>query len=105
MTELLYKKITEIVSLSDEEFALVKSFFLPKKLRKRQYLLQESDVCRYQAFVEKGILRSFTVDEKDGEHTLQFASEGWWMADLSSFVTDEPSLCNIEALEEAEVLL
>ncbi|ANE51547.1 Crp/Fnr family transcriptional regulator [Flavisolibacter tropicus] len=105
MTELLYKKITEIISLTDEEFALVKSFFLPKKLRKRQYLLQEGDVCRYQAFVEKGILRSFTVDEKDGEHTLQFASEGWWMADLASFLTDEPSIFNMEALEEAEVLL
>jgi CRP-like cAMP-binding protein len=105
MTQLLHEKINEIVPLTGEEFARVKAFFISRKLRKRQYLLQEGDVCRYQAFVEKGILRSFTVDEKGGEHILQFASEGWWMADLSSFLTEEPSIFNMEALEEVELVL
>jgi CRP-like cAMP-binding protein len=105
MFELLHQKITEKIQLAEEEFAFCKSLFMPKKLRKRQYLLQEGDVCKYQAFVEKGILRSFTVDEKGGEHILQFASEGWWMADLSSYITGEPSLFNMEALEDAELLL
>lgn len=105
MAELLQKKILEIVALTEEELTRLRAFFITRKLRKRQYLLQEGDVCKYQAFVERGILRSFTVDEKGGEHTLQFASEGWWMADLSSFLTGEPSIFNIEALEEAEVLL
>src|SRR6476661_7845882 len=105
MFELLYQKITEKISLTEEEFALCKTLFQPKKLRKRQYLLQAGDVCRYQAFVEKGILRSYTVDERGGEHILQFASEGWWVADLSSYITGEPSPFNIEALEDAELLL
>ena len=74
-------------------------------MRKRQYFLQEGDVCKYQAFVEKGILRSYTIDEKGHEHILQFASEGWWMADLSSYLTDEPSFLNVDAIEEAELLL
>jgi CRP-like cAMP-binding protein len=51
------------------------------------------------------MLRSYTIDEKETKHILQFASEGWWMADLSSYVTGEPSLFNIEALEDAELLL
>jgi CRP-like cAMP-binding protein len=105
MGELLWKKVNEIVLLTEEEFAYLQTLFVRKTLRKRQYLLQEGDVCKYQAFVEKGILRSFTVDEKGSEHILQFASEGWWMADLSSFLTDEPSVFNMEALEDAEVLL
>lgn len=105
MFELLHQKITEKIQLTQEEFSFCKSLFMPKKLRKRQYLLQDGDVCKYQAFVEKGILRSFTVDEKGGEHILQFASEGWWIADLSSYITGEPSLFNIEALEDVELLL
>lgn len=105
MFELLYQKINEIVSLSDEEFNHLKTLFVPKKLRKRQYLLQEGEVCKHQAFVEKGLLRSYTIDEKGAEHVLQFASEGWWMADLSSFITDEPSLFTMDALENAELLL
>jgi CRP-like cAMP-binding protein len=67
--------------------------------------LQEGDVCKYNAFVTKGMLRSYTIDEKGNEHILQFASEGWWAADLYSFFTDEPSLFNMEGLEDAEMLL
>ena len=105
MFELLHQKIAEKISLTEEEFNYCKSLFKPKKLRKRQYFLQEGDVCKYQAFIEKGILRSYTIDEKGSEHILQFATEGWWMADLSSYVTGESSLFNIQAIEASELLL
>src|SRR5665213_305525 len=105
MYELLYKKITETISITDEEFDYCKTLFLPKKLRKRQYLLQDGDVNKYTAFVSNGLLRSYTVEEKGNEHILQFAFEGWWMGDLYSFLTDEPSSFNIEALEACELLL
>lgn len=105
MFELLSQSIQEKVSITEDEFNFCKTLFIPKKLRKRQYLLQEGDVCKYTAFVEKGMLRTFTVDEKGNEHILQFSSEGWWIADLYSFLTDEPSLFNIEALEDSELLL
>jgi CRP-like cAMP-binding protein len=105
MYELLYQKITAIISISDEEFEFCKTLFLPKKLRKRQYLLQEGDVCKYNAFVSKGLLRSYTVDNKGTEHILQFAFEGWWIGDIYSFLTGKPSSFNIEALEECELLL
>lgn len=105
MHELLYKKINTLTYISDEEFDYFKSLFVPKKLRKRQYFMQEGDVCKYQAFVNKGLLRSYTVDDKGSEHILQFASEGWWMADLSSYLNNEPSFLNMDALEDAELLL
>ena len=105
MFELLHKKINSIISITEEEFNYCKTLFVPKKLGKRRYLLQEGNVCKYQAFVEKGIMRSYTIDDKGNEHILQFASEGWWIADLSSFITEEPSVFNIEVLEDAELLL
>jgi CRP-like cAMP-binding protein len=105
MYELLYKKITELISISEEEFNFCKTLFLPKKLRKKQYLLQEGDVCKYNTFVSKGLLRSYTIDNKGTEHILQFAFEGWWIGDIYSFLTEKPSLFNIEALEACELLL
>jgi CRP-like cAMP-binding protein len=105
MYDLLYEKISEKITITNEEFEYCKTLFIPKKLRKRQYLLQEGDVCKYTAFVDKGLLRSYTVDDKGDEHILQFAMEGWWTSDLSSFLTEEPSLFNIEALEESQLLL
>jgi CRP-like cAMP-binding protein len=105
MFELLLQSVREKISVSNEEFDFCKTLFIPKKLRKRQYLLQDGDVCRYTAFVEKGMLRTFTVDEKGNEPILQFSMEGWWIADLYSFLTEEPSPYNIEALEDCELLL
>ena len=104
MYELLYEKIRENISISEEEFNFCKTLFQPKKLRKKRFLLGEDDVCKYTAFVEKGLLRSFIIDEKGTEHILQFSLEGWWAADLSSFLTGEPSKYNIEALEDCELL-
>src|SRR5687768_1576174 len=105
MFELLQKKVNETISITEEEFNYCKSLFLPKKLRKKQYLLQEGDVSKYTAFVEKGILRTYAIDPKGAEYILQFSMEGWWVADLYSFLTTEPSVYNIEALEECELLL
>ncbi len=105
MYQLLLQSIKEKISISNEQFEFCKTLFIPKKLRKKQYLLQEGDVCRYTAFVEKGMLRTFTVDEKGNEPILQFSMEGWWIADLFSFLTEEPSMYNIEALEDCELLL
>src|SRR6185437_1298048 len=105
MFEVLSQNIKEKISITDEEFEFTKTLFIPKKLRKRQYLLQDGDVCRYTAFVEKGMLRTFTIDEKGNQPILQFSMEGWWVSDLYSFLTNEPSLFNIDALEDCELLL
>lgn len=104
MYERLRRNIEEKVALTEAEWLLCKSLFSPKKLRKKQYFLQEGDVCRYTAFLEKGAMRSYSIDEKGNEHIIQFALEGWWITDLYSFYTGEPSTYTIDALEDSEIL-
>lgn len=105
MFEVLFKSINEKVQLTQEEQEICKTFFTPKKLRRKQYLLQQDDVCKHTAFVEKGVLRVYTVDDKGYEHIIQFALEGWWVSDIYSFLTGEPSIYNIDALEDAELVM
>lgn len=105
MYEQLARSIGEKVTLTAVEFDLCKTFFIPKKIRKKQTLLLEGDVCTYNAFIEKGILRSYTTDAKGNEHIIQFAFEGWWITDLSSFLIGENSTYTIEAIEDSELLL
>ncbi len=105
MFQQLFKSIQEKVAATPEELEMCTSFFIPKKLRKKQFLLQEGDVCKYNAFVEKGILRSYTMDEKGIEHIVQFALEGWWITDLASFLSGSLSTYAIEAIEDSELLL
>ena len=90
--------------LSENDKQLLTVHFKPKKLRKRQYFLQEGDVCKYIGFVIKGSARTFTEDGKGREHILKLALENWWLADFESFYHLTPSRFNIEALEDLEVL-
>lgn len=105
MYEQLAKSIGDKVALTTADFDVCKTFFIPKKIRKKQTLLLEGDVCTYNAFIEKGILRSYTTDEKGNEHIMQFAFEGWWITDLSSFLMGAYSTFTIEAIEDSELLL
>jgi len=105
MYDSLYQYISSKVPITKDEFEQVREIFTPKKLRKRQYLLQEGDVCRYVAFVVKGALRQYLVDNKGIEHITQFAIEHWWISDRESMTNGTPSNYNIDALEDCELLL
>jgi len=101
----LEKSIRSRIKVSDEDFEVIRKKLIPKKVRKRQFLLNAGDVCEYMIFVERGLLRSFSDDKDGSEHTMQFAPEGWWISDMASLFSREPSKFNIEALEEGELLL
>jgi len=105
MFNLLRTHIEKRVQLTDEEFEVISKFFIPKKLRKKQFLLHEGEVCKNIGFVNSGCLREYTIDSKGSEHIIQFAIEDWWISDPNSFLSGLPSTYNIDALENSEVLL
>jgi CRP-like cAMP-binding protein len=103
--EPLKKHIARRIELTEKEFTLCATFFTPRRLRKNQFLVQEGDPGRYVAYVTRGCLRTYTVDEKGEEHVVEFAIDDWWASDLRSFLTGEPATYNIDALEDSRVLL
>ena len=105
MYELFFQEFNKKVPLTPEEEGIIKTYLIPKKLRKKQYLLQEGDVCKFIAFIEKGALRQYSLDENGNESIIQFALEGWTISDLYSFVTGEIARYNIDALEDTELVL
>ncbi len=105
MYETYFRNFNQKVPLTEKEQSLIKDHLSVKKLRKKQYLLQEGDVSKTIAFVEKGALRSYTVGNNGVEHIVQFAIEGWFISDLYSFLTGEPSTMNIDAIEDSELVL
>ena len=103
--ENIKRNIARHIQLTDQEFAHFTTFLSARKLRKRQYLTQQGDVCRYTYFVNQGCLRMFEIDGSGKEHNIQFAVEDWWTGDLDSFLTETPSQLNVECLEHCEMLL
>lgn len=94
----------KMIPLNQHEKDLVYSKFQPHLFLKKQFSLQHGEICDHFDFVVKGSLRLFKVDQKGVYHILQFATENYWMLDLSSFHKRIPSKLNIEALEDTTVL-
>ena len=105
MLDNFFNKLSTSIILTEEDKAILQKHAILKKLRKRQYLLQEGDINKHTAFVSKGMLRSYTVDDKGNERIIQFAPEGWFIGDLYSLITKEPSTQNIDAIEDSELIL
>src|SRR5580765_1579196 len=94
----------KLIPLNTGEKQLVTDLFKPRLYRKRQYVLQEGNVCTQFNFVVRGCLRTYKIDEKGNTHVLQFAAENNWINDLGSFHGVKPSALNIDALEDTVVL-
>jgi len=91
--------------LTEGEIEVIKDTFVPKKIRKRQYFLQEGEVCKYAGFIVKGAMRQYSVDDKGVEHIVRLFIENWWVTDRESYVMLTPSVYNIDAWEDTDVLL
>src|SRR5258705_12426386 len=107
MYDSLIKYINSYIStpLIPEQINLVEETFTPKRIRKKQYLLQEGDVSKYAAFIVKGAMRQYTVDDKGAEHIVQLFIENWWASDRESFIMLTPSIYNIDAWEDTDALM
>ena len=105
MFEVFKAYVLKHAQVSDDEFALIEAASRIKKLRKKQYLLQEGDVSRDHCFILGGLLRTYSVDDKGNEHIIRFATKDWWISDRESLLTGLPSKFNIDAIEDSTVLL
>lgn len=103
-TKPLIDYFNQFLPLTEEEQAFVSQEFAKRSIRRRQFILQEGDVCKHNTFVVEGCFRMYTVDEKGKEHNLQFAIENWWIGDIGSFHSEKPSKLYIEALENSVIL-
>ena len=93
------------MSLTWQEFDSIRELFIPRSMNKGELLLREGEQAKYGAFVCKGCLRSYVVDNKGKEHVVQFAPENWWISDMESMLQKKPSVYFIDAIEPTEVLL
>ncbi len=93
------------VDLTTEEEEILVSVMFFRKIKRKQFFLVEGEICRYQAYVIKGCFRTYYTDNEGRDVNLMFSIENWWMGDLASYFVSENSKCNIEALEDSEILI
>ncbi|WP_318847923.1 Crp/Fnr family transcriptional regulator [Chryseobacterium sp. JV558] len=90
--------------LNNEEIQALKDRVTERKIKRRQFLLQEGDVCKYFTYVQSGCFKMYGVDDKGVEHNLAFATEDDWISDIGSLHKEISSKLFIEAIEPSVVL-
>lgn len=105
MFENFEKYVLEKASLTADELQQLRSLAVVRKLRKRQFVLQEGEVCRHKIFVVKGLLRAYRLADDGAEHIMRFAPENSWMIDHESYSNQTPSKYYIEAMEDSELIV
>lgn len=101
----LLQNIARHIQLSAYEEKYFLSLWQTKKLRRKQFLLQEGEVTKNAIFVVSGLLRMYSIDKNGFEHILQFAPPGWWIGDIKSFISQQPGALYIDALEDSGIIL
>jgi CRP/FNR family transcriptional regulator, anaerobic regulatory protein len=104
-SELLFLNIKRLVNLSDKDFSVLLGSLKLVKIKRKQLLIHEGQVAKEVAFVLKGCLRSYTIDQNGFEHILQFAPKDWWITDMYSFISQKEAFLTVDAINDSEVLL
>lgn len=100
---LLRNYISQFLTITEDEWKLHQALLLRRFLKKGEFLLRGGEVCNHVTFINKGHFRSYNVVEGD-EITFNFAFEGNYVTDYTSFVSRRPSTDYIVAMDDAEIL-
>jgi len=100
----LIKYFSNYFPLNSKECDELTSRFTERKVKRRQFILQQGDVCCHFTFVVSGCLKMYAADKNGKEHNIEFAVENDWIIDLSSFYSEKSSQWYIEAIEPTIVL-
>ncbi|MFY0600877.1 MAG: Crp/Fnr family transcriptional regulator [Cyclobacteriaceae bacterium] len=104
MNTSLIDYIRRYIDLSDEECDLFHSFLKPRKIKKKEHLLQAGDICKSRYYISEGCVRLYYFDKKTNEQIIHFAIDNWWTTDYDSLINQAPSGLFIQAIEDTKIL-
>ena len=99
----LMMEVFELNSEGDDALLEKLNSAISLKEFKKGAVLQRQGETANAYFVRKGLLRSYTIDEKGKEHVFMFAPENWLISDVESHSNTQPAELYIDCLEDSEV--
>lgn len=100
------RHISRFVSFTPDELATMNELLENRKAAKKTLMLSAGEICNFEAFVVKGCVRKYYIDQNGHEVILQFAVEDSWISDISfSIYETQPSQVFIETLEDCDFLI
>ncbi|OKS86526.1 Crp/Fnr family transcriptional regulator [Mucilaginibacter polytrichastri] len=100
----LNKLLATLVGLDEQHVAKFRQIMFHKKLRKKDFLITEGTTCNFIGIVVSGALRSFVRAGEKDEFNNDFYFEHDFVSAYTSFLTSQPTNCNIQALTDVHVV-
>ncbi|KFC22765.1 Crp/Fnr family transcriptional regulator [Epilithonimonas lactis] len=97
--------LSQILGVPIASLEVCSTFYEIKEVKKNEIILREGEISDSTFFVEKGLLRMYSIDKAGKEHVIQFAPENWIISDTTSQLLNEKSRFYIEAIEESTVII
>lgn len=105
MFDAINRNVTRYHTFSTSELQTLNNLLQPLNIKKKEFLLKAGEVCNFEAFINKGCVMTYMLNEEGKETVLYFSVENWWVSDICSFNERTPSEFYIQAMEDSELLL
>jgi CRP/FNR family transcriptional regulator, anaerobic regulatory protein len=97
--------LLEKAQVDETHLTRILEYSKEREFQKGEFLLSKGQVCLHAFYVEKGLLRFYSIDPLGKEHIIQFAPETWLLSDRGSVFFNLPSEFYIDAIEDSKVYL
>jgi len=97
--EAIHQYFNELTDISNNEWLSFNSKLQRVEFSRKSIILERGKIEKYLSFIEKGIVR-FNIPKLDYDFTFAFAFENSFVSAYDSFLTQQPSIYNIEAISD-----
>lgn len=96
--------INHFIQPSEDEIRMLESIMTSKKIRKKEHFVEINEVCKKVLFISKGYFRFYHLDANGNEITSDFYFAPCFITSYTSFIKENPSFVNVQAMIDMEVL-
>ena len=101
--EIYRQNLETFAVFTDEEWLIFRHYLQHKTLKKKGFFIEAGQVCNEISFIVSGSVRFYHV--KDGEEiTSFFCLDHEFVSSYKSFLTRQPSITYVQALENVQLI-
>lgn len=100
----LQNYLSQKSSLSKEEITDIENYFVERKTKRNETLIDYNAISNYFFFIAEGAVRIYTINSEGIELSRFFAFENTFCTALPSFIDQQPSKEYLQTIEPSKLL-
>lgn len=101
----LYNAIKRYVNITEVEYYALEERLIVRNLKDREFFVRNGAIVKNLGFINEGLMVNYRLDANGDRHVIQIRWTNWWMGDLYSFFSRQPTFSEIICYKPTEILL